>query len=216
MKMVSLAMVAAGLMAATVSTPANADLILNIDGGAFVITDPTNSTASFSTAIGNFNIINIAAIGVNTFGNSGELLDLSSLNVSSLGSGELKFLVTETNLTSPFVTSLFSQLTGTLTNATVTRTIWADPTNSGAEALLLGTTTSGGGPTTYTPFATTGSFSITELVDVVATGGGAKLSSDDSVAAVPEASTWAMMILGFMGIGFVAYRRKGKPAFRLA
>jgi hypothetical protein len=27
-------------------------------------------------------------------------------------------------------------------------------------------------------------------------------------AAVPEPSTWAMMILGFAGIGFMAYRRK--------
>ena len=29
-----------------------------------------------------------------------------------------------------------------------------------------------------------------------------------SVAAVPEPSTWAMMILGFATVGFVAYRRK--------
>jgi hypothetical protein len=36
------------------------------------------------------------------------------------------------------------------------------------------------------------------------------------VAAVPEPSTWAMMILGFSGVGFMAYRRKGKPAFRFA
>jgi hypothetical protein len=28
------------------------------------------------------------------------------------------------------------------------------------------------------------------------------------VAAVPEPSTWAMMVLGFLGIGFMAYRRK--------
>jgi hypothetical protein len=28
------------------------------------------------------------------------------------------------------------------------------------------------------------------------------------VAAVPEPATWAMMILGFFGIGFMAYRRK--------
>ena len=34
------------------------------------------------------------------------------------------------------------------------------------------------------------------------------------VAAVPEPSTWAMMILGFAGVGFMAYRRKSKPAFR--
>lgn len=29
-----------------------------------------------------------------------------------------------------------------------------------------------------------------------------------SVAAVPEPSTWAMMLLGFCGVGFMAYRRK--------
>jgi outer membrane lipase/esterase len=31
-----------------------------------------------------------------------------------------------------------------------------------------------------------------------------------SVAAVPEPSTWAMMILGFAGVGFMAYRRSRK------
>jgi hypothetical protein len=33
-----------------------------------------------------------------------------------------------------------------------------------------------------------------------------------AVAAVPEPSTWAMMILGFAGVGFLAYRRNGKRA----
>ncbi|MEH2614482.1 carbohydrate binding domain-containing protein [Bradyrhizobium sp. AZCC 1693] len=40
-----------------------------------------------------------------------------------------------------------------------------------------------------------------------------------TVAAVPEASTWAMMILGFVGVGFLAYRRREtskKIGFRLA
>jgi hypothetical protein len=32
------------------------------------------------------------------------------------------------------------------------------------------------------------------------------------VTAVPEPSTWAMLLLGFAGIGFMAYRRKSKPA----
>jgi PEP-CTERM motif len=36
------------------------------------------------------------------------------------------------------------------------------------------------------------------------------------VAAVPEPSTWAMMILGFMGIGVMAYRRKNRSTFRFA
>jgi PEP-CTERM motif len=34
--------------------------------------------------------------------------------------------------------------------------------------------------------------------------------------AVPEPSTWAMMILGFAGVGFMAYRRKAKPALMAA
>jgi PEP-CTERM motif len=37
-----------------------------------------------------------------------------------------------------------------------------------------------------------------------------------SPGAVPEPSTWAMMILGFAGVGFMAYRRKSKPALMAA
>jgi hypothetical protein len=37
-----------------------------------------------------------------------------------------------------------------------------------------------------------------------------------AVAAVPEASTWAMMILGFFGVGFAAYQRKSKLVLRPA
>ncbi len=35
-------------------------------------------------------------------------------------------------------------------------------------------------------------------------------------AAVPEPSTWAMLLLGFAGIGFMAYRRKSRPALMAA
>ncbi len=38
------------------------------------------------------------------------------------------------------------------------------------------------------------------------------LGGDLQIAAVPEMSTWAMMILGFAGVGFMAYRRSTKPA----
>jgi len=37
-----------------------------------------------------------------------------------------------------------------------------------------------------------------------------------NVSAVPEPSTWAMMIFGFAGVGFMAYRRKSKPALMAA
>ena len=48
------------------------------------------------------------------------------------------------------------------------------------------------------------------------TGGGtAGYGGTLSVAAVPEPSTWAMMILGFFGVGFMAYRRRTQNAFRI-
>jgi len=34
----------------------------------------------------------------------------------------------------------------------------------------------------------------------------------NNVAAVPESTTWAMMILGFAGVGFMAYRRRNQGA----
>lgn len=37
-----------------------------------------------------------------------------------------------------------------------------------------------------------------------------------TIAAVPEPSTWAMMILGFLGLGVVAFRRKAGLALRAA
>ena len=37
------------------------------------------------------------------------------------------------------------------------------------------------------------------------------IDANAAIAAVPEPSTWAMMILGFCGLGFIAYRRNDKP-----
>ncbi|MBR0725063.1 PEP-CTERM sorting domain-containing protein [Bradyrhizobium manausense] len=36
------------------------------------------------------------------------------------------------------------------------------------------------------------------------------------VTAVPEPATWAMMVLGFLGVGFVSYRRRAGSSLRLA
>ena len=40
--------------------------------------------------------------------------------------------------------------------------------------------------------------------------------SISGVDAVPEPSTWAMLLLGFAGLGFVAHRRKLRPALMAA
>jgi choice-of-anchor C domain-containing protein len=71
---------------------------------------------------------------------------------------------------------------------------------------------------------------VLEQVDFTTTGGVLPLSfmSLDSnspygpvigsltISAIPETSTWAMMLLGFLGVGFLAYRRNGNRSFRIA
>jgi hypothetical protein len=42
------------------------------------------------------------------------------------------------------------------------------------------------------------------------------LGGNGNVGAVPEPSTWAMLLIGFAGIGFMAYRRKHKTALMAA
>lgn len=44
----------------------------------------------------------------------------------------------------------------------------------------------------------------------------AGITSVDAISAVPEPSTWAMMILGFSGVGFLAYRRRNIIAMNAA
>jgi len=47
--------------------------------------------------------------------------------------------------------------------------------------------------------------------------GSLNVSVNEVLAAVPEPSTWAMMILGFTGVGYMTYRRRNQSAaFRLA
>ncbi|MGA7015652.1 MAG: PEPxxWA-CTERM sorting domain-containing protein, partial [Pseudolabrys sp.] len=66
-------------------------------------------------------------------------------------------------------------------------------------------------------FTCTGCTTASTLSDVAISFGTNGFSVPATVSAVPEPSTWAMMILGFFGIGFMAYRRGGQtPALRLA
>ena len=41
-------------------------------------------------------------------------------------------------------------------------------------------------------------------------------SPSDINPSIPEPSTWAVMILGFFGVGFMAYRRKSQTSLRFA
>jgi hypothetical protein len=55
-----------------------------------------------------------------------------------------------------------------------------------------------------------------EVNPLIQESGNVQIASLAVAGAVPEPSTWAMLILGFAGIGFMAYRRKSKPALMAA
>jgi Protein of unknown function (DUF642)/PEP-CTERM motif len=75
---------------------------------------------------------------------------------------------------------------------------------------------------TYNFFATGSSTTISLLGNTIPGGIYIGLDTVDleqtsgPISSVPEPSTWAMMILGFAGVGFMAYRRKSKPSLMAA
>jgi hypothetical protein len=104
--------------------------------------------------------------------------------------------------TTPDPTTFFADVEGTIRNNGGTLTIDFGPTQS---------------------FSYTGGTFTLALEDItLRTTGNDRPDSNDIdgtitfASAVPEPSTWAMMILGFFGVGFMAYRRNSnKPALRL-
>jgi hypothetical protein len=66
--------------------------------------------------------------------------------------------------------------------------------------------------------ACTGCTTLSDIFGVSISFGteGFVVDAHPTVGTVPEPSTWAMMILGFVGVGFMAYRRKNQTAFRFA
>ena len=87
-----------------------------------------------------------------------------------------------------------------------------------ANDLTLGDIT----PVSYTPAGGTAEniYFASDVVDSQGkTGNVGALSGHpppSNIGSVPEPSTWVMMILGFFGVGFMAYRRKSQMSLRLA
>jgi PEP-CTERM motif-containing protein len=52
--------------------------------------------------------------------------------------------------------------------------------------------------------------------DIFGNGHTGDVGASSIASPVPEASTWAMLIVGFAGVGLLAHRRKNRVSFRLA
>jgi hypothetical protein len=124
-------------------------------------------------------------------------------------------LATNANLANTITLNVFSA-TGTLLEQHSTAaglTLNQVAGGVGGSGLVFGLTPAEQAQLTATMLANAG----LEVFTVGATFANAQGGLDViQVAAIPEASTWAMMILGFFGIGLVAYRRRSQGlAFRV-
>ena len=99
-----------------------------------------------------------------------------------------------------------SSASGNVCGSTYKFTISLTSAEQAAHDILVIGAPVGGGGFTQDP--------VTFVADVSANTTG--LVGTGVASAVPEPATWAMLILGFCGVGFMAYRRRGNGAFRLA
>ena len=160
---------------------------------------------------------------------------IDNLNVSSLALINtnpvpitVTLVVSDTNFAAPvsraeLATSATFQAT---IGSTYTVKWFADPSNTqGADTsgntpgtlLDTFTTTATGTVQSFSdnstqPFSATSPFSLTEEVVYTLKPGGLLLNRgvDMVMTQVPEPSTWAMMLLGFAGLGYAAFRRNAK------
>lgn len=173
--------------------------------------NPLSTSASWSTFGTNFNLAFNAVTGSVTFSN----LAFRDSTIDPFGApdtttyGEVFQLPFEENLEQ--WTFVIASNLGPGTQATFGVATW-DSTNLRADTLLYSEAVTipvknGIEGVTGSP---AGAIDLDPNQQYVAF-----LTVADLTAAVPEPSTWAMMILGFCGLGFLAYRRKN-GAVRLA
>lgn len=230
----------AGILAfaLTASGPASAALVGYIctdaacAGSPIVVTDnsaaDTNSQTgviqfSTSTTIDGYTVVSNFSQSKPSIGSAGApQLDLNFAVTSSASpTGSIWIYASDTGFTSGGPFSMTIGGTNSGGSGVVTGLAYGGNSNIPNIGNLLGTL----GPLTGNPYSGTGTFTLVPSVDPFALLVGVDVTrttagtttGDFNVSAVPEPSTWAMMILGFIGVGFMAYRRKDKQVgFRFA
>ncbi len=207
--------IAAAAFALSAGT-ANADLIIKLDGTT-VATDPTNYFASYQCLscgpTGNWNIVSLTLSGLAALGDP-ELMDSGTLAITTNGHGQpLSLVFTETNLSdaTPGAFKFLSNFSSsTLTNINATRSFYLDPTNSGLQTILLGSTTVANQNFESPIYALSGPYSVTEeiVLSVKVANKPANISADDKLIRVPEPPTLALLGAALLGLGFLQFRKR--------
>jgi len=217
MKKIVLATFALGI--ASTAVPAEAAIVIGVsnDGGATITPiandSATPGVASFIGTADGYGA-NISAVGSPTLTQPNFITN--SINVQQTGgvASVLSVFITQTDLTS-FNGSLLSSFTSNLlfgSAQSVTMATLLNPANGLFTGSPLASATFNAIGTSQSSNAVNvpGLFSETVRYDLTFGAGAGAFNDTVNIAAVPEPATWAMMLLGFAGIG-VATRRRRKP-----
>jgi hypothetical protein len=194
----------------------------SINGGA--ITTLNSGAApgpvTFSGPVGSYNIDAVSAADL-----TAASLDSQSINATTFGTKDtLNIFVSASDITT--VSGLAQALSSLTVNEvtagwSVTEKTFEDNSNTVfGTTTLLATHTFTSGPDTFTlltPVSVTAPFSVTEEYVINSNGiGGAANDTIDLSGTVPEPATWAMLGLGFAGMGlFGLTRRRKGPRYAL-
>jgi len=197
------------------------------DGQACDLSGPANNIIILNETVGAFHIIGTVAASVSGVGDDN--LQFSTSLIQNTGStlGHLAAIVGDTNFLGP-VEAVRESASLTFNNAVgsgaSTLNFFADPANgqpAGVGLNVPGTelfSTSGvpaSDPDSFagthtSPFAASGLFSMTETANLALRPGGSITGFNESMQStpIPEPSTWAMLIAGFAGMGWLGWKRR--------
>ena len=218
-----------GLIASTailISASAHAAIVVTVGG----VAGPAGQTSSFAPTTFNFNVagtfpVFTPAAGVVTFQTgsgagvdnpSGDTTQFASVGTAPNGSvgspaiASINTIAAGTKYVGLYWGSLDTYNTLSITDSSGTYDICSSCVGFGSGVL-----TPGGTISQYVNISDT--LDITKIT-FKSTGVAFEFDNLTLAGAVPEASTWAMMILGFLGVGFFGYRKSSKSgaAFRIA
>ena len=197
------------------------------DGQACDLAGPAHNIIVLNETVGAFHIIGTVAASSSALGNDNLQFSTSLIQNSGSTLGHLVAIVGDTNFIGP-VNAVRESASLTFNNASgsgaSTLRFFADPANgqpAGVGLAIPGEQlfTTSGSPLTdpdsfagthVSPFSADGLFSMTETANLALKAGGSITGFNESMAttAIPEASTWAMMLVGFAGLGWGAWSRK--------
>jgi PEP-CTERM motif len=229
---------AAAVSVVALAAPASAELVIYIDISGHV---DTFSTAADSLVLGTFTLDGVTIAGelataTQSSSAGGDLLDNSVLSVINHtgATRSVEIVVSETGFAGP-VDSYEAGGSGTWENnvgRTITFNWYVDSANvqggiGGATPGTLVTSFSNTATSRLEGFTNgtadggyiaTGPVSMTEEATYTLKPHGELLNRGmvESLTVVPEPSTWAMMVLGFMGLAYAAVRRGRKERSAVA